>query len=105
MSRTVVLIDDDKIIRQAWEKQAALKGILIIGYPSVDKFLVDEKLFQKEIDIYIDSDLEGESGIELAAKLKAANFNSITLLTSIHFDSEQLIPEYIKAVTSKNPPF
>lgn len=105
MSKTIVLIDDDKIIRKAWEKEAALKEILIITYANVDLFLSDEALFQKNIDIYIDSDIEGVEGEFLASQIYTAGFDSISLITSFDFDRHGSIPSFIKRVTSKSPPF
>lgn len=105
MSKTVVLIDDDKIIRSSWEKRAALSEVLVITYHDVKAFLDDEKLYQRDIDIYIDSDIEGADGEELARSIFAAGFKSITLLSSFNFDRLEKVPSFIKAITNKSPPF
>ena len=105
MRKTVVLIDDDRVIQEAWQEAAKDAGLLLIAYENVDKFLVDAKLYQKEIDIFIDSDLDGKHGEVEAKKVYELGFTSLTLLKSFQFDREKSIPKYITELISKTPPF
>lgn len=105
MSETIVLIDDDKVIHQAWASSAKEAGVLLIAYLSIVAFLEDADLYKKETRIFIDTDLDGELGELVAEKLFTMGFNNLSLLKSFNFDRDEQIPTFIKEVTSKVPPF
>lgn len=105
MAQTIVLIDDDRVIQEAWAVAAREAEILIISYDSVNEFLKDEHLYQRDIQVFVDSDLGGLFGEVEAKKIFELNFKDITLLTSYHFDRVESLPKYIDKRISKAPPF
>ena len=105
MSATVVLIDDDKVIHQAWAEAARESGVLLIAYLSPAAFMLDESLYRKETRIFIDTDLDGELGEIVAENLYTRGFKNLSLIKSFDFERDGHIPSFIKEVTSKVPPF
>ena len=105
MSKTIVLIDDDKVIRDAWESSAREAEILIVAYSAVSDFLKDASLFQKDINIYIDSELEGCQGEVEAKKLFDIGFENLILIKGHAFNRDSSLPSYITKVVSKSTHF
>ncbi len=106
MSQTIVLIDDDKIIRQGWEDAGVPAKKIVITYGSIEEFLENASLFQKNIKIYIDSELaKAERGEVAAKKLLNLGFLDLNLVKGHGFDREKQIPGFIGEVISKAPPF
>lgn len=106
MSQTIILIDDDKVIRDAWEAAAYPSKKIVITYPSIADFLDNASLFQRSIKIYIDSELgEGRQGEVDALQLFDLGFFDLNLIKAYGFERNDKIPQYIKEVISKAPPF
>ena len=105
MSKTIVLIDDDQIIRNAWDAEARKKGILLVTFPNISTFLNDQHLFDRETELYIDSFIEGESLVLQIQKLSQLGFKCIYLLESISNVESLTTIEGVKAVYTKNTPF
>lgn len=105
MSRSLVFIDDDKMMRDTWSFCAEAVGVNISTYSSPSEFNKDMNIFNKDTDIYIDSELGGNVKGEMYAKdLYENGFTNIYLSTGHapnHFDK---MP-WIKSVVGKEPPF
>lgn len=102
---TFILIDDDKVIRDAWEKKARAQGVILISYQRAADFLSDSNLYQKEIEIYIDTDLDEEDSFKWARKIYELGFQKIYFLKSILFEEQKTLPEFASGLFSKKPPF
>ena len=101
----LILIDDDLLIRKAWEFAAKKKCKLIKTYASVDHFLSNKTNLDISTPIYIDQELaDGRLGIKESAKIADAGFLKIFLATG-HNPSSIELPAYMSGIIGKKPPF
>lgn len=100
-----VLIDDDKLIHMMWEREAKSKDIELYTFIDVESFLSACGNYDKNMNIYIDSNLgEGIKGEEEAEKIFKAGFENIFLVTGM--DKEDIAnTKWIKDVLGKRPAF
>lgn len=100
-----VLIDDDPIIHQLWERSAQNAGKSLFGFTSVDTFLRACTKFDPNTPIYLDSDLgNGLRGEVLASQIHARGFSTIYLVTG--FSKKDFAPRpEIRGVLNKTPPW
>ena len=100
-----VLIDDDDILRKAWRTDGASAGKKVHAFESPSKFMAISQRLDREVPIYIDSNLSGgQKGEEAAKELYEAGFKNIYLTTGMPPEGvEQMF--WIKAVHGKNPPW
>jgi hypothetical protein len=100
-----VLIDDDKIIHIGWTRMAALKGVPIRCFFSVEQFLEVASEIPNDSRIYIDSDLKSDEPGELKSKkIFELGFKNIYLVTGFT-DILQTTYPWLKDVLPKKPPF
>ncbi len=99
-----ILIDDDNIIRTTWEFYAhsKLKKLKTFSDPSL--FISEIYLYNKEIKIYIDSNLHNnQKGEILAQELYHLGFNNLFLTTGYE---PSIFSKYtfLKGILNKEPP-
>lgn len=102
-----ILIDNDELIRLIWSKSAQKKGIILYAYKNFELFLEHRKElhFPKDINLYIDSELDDNiKGEDLAIQLSAEGFSQIHLCTG-HEKANFENLKFIKSIIGKNPPF
>jgi signal transduction histidine kinase len=101
----LIFIDDDKNLTIAWEQHALLEGKKIKTFNSTNDFKETLELYNKEIPIYIDSDLnETLRGEEFAKYLYDKGFHNLYLATGYDKSHFGNLP-WIKEIVSKRPPF
>ena len=78
----LVLIDDDPLVRQLWEAQAAWHGKALRTYAHVEAFWLDAPELPKSTSVYIDSQLsDGFRGEDLVERIAKLGFEQIYLAT------------------------
>jgi hypothetical protein len=99
-----VLIDDDKFQHISWSLQAKRQNKELKCFFSIEEFLGCHNLFNKDTNIYVDSDLKtgipGEIGSENIFK---AGFRNIFLTTSFN-DIDLTLYPWIKSIRNKSYP-
>ena len=102
---SAIFIDDQIMNHNTWLMVAKLQNIFLVAYFSPEDFLKDIKKYDKQIPIYIDSNLAGGVKGEDAAKtIFLKGFKNIYLATgSLPHDFPPM--PWIKEVVGKNPPF
>jgi signal transduction histidine kinase len=106
LTKSFVLIDDDKIIRLGWSNQAQKSGIDFYPFESIDQFLLNTSIpFDSEV--YIDSNLKDDIRGEVESeRIFQAGFTNIYLATGYSESDFNLTNfPWIKGVFSKSPPF
>ncbi|MCT4641217.1 MAG: ATP-binding protein [Bacteriovoracaceae bacterium] len=107
---SVILIDDDALVRTTWKIAAESRDIKCISYASSSEILSDIESLNKDANVYIDFNLDEESdGVKLAKKLFKFGFKNITLATAEDFskESKKAIMELgiIKKIQGKEIPW
>lgn len=98
---SVVLIDDDRLIRLSWEIEAKKKNIKFWAFESVDIFLKTSGI-PLDAEIYVDSDLgNGLKGELLAHDIYLKGYRNIYLATGY---DEVVLPNYIIQKSGKRFP-
>ena len=101
----MILLDDDKLITDAWQDLAKLLNIELTVFNDVDEFREQITNFAKDSSIYIDYDLHADiKGDELAKELYKQGFTNLYLATAYPKD---MFPDmyWIKEIVDKSPPF
>lgn len=80
-AKTIVLIDDDPLVRFNWKRQGQKLNITVSTFDSVSSFLSNKSEFPLHTPIYIDSNLGSERGEILSEKLYKLGFKKIILTT------------------------
>ncbi|HAT72124.1 MAG TPA: hypothetical protein DCS63_04840 [Elusimicrobia bacterium] len=102
--KTVVLVDDDALVRMNWKTAAKGKGIALQAFSSPDAFLAIEPPVAKDTPIYLDSDLgDGVKGEDIAQSLKEKGYSNICLETGHSTEKFSHIP-WLKVI-GKEPPW
>ena len=102
---SLVLIDDDEMMRMTWSFAAEEAGKSIATYSSFDAFINEIDNYNKSTIIYIDSDLGNNIRGEICAKhLFDKGFIEIHLTTGYAKDRFSHMP-WLKTVVGKEPPF
>lgn len=99
----LVLIDDDRYIRLAWEYHAKDSGQSIKTFPNISKFLESSSDISKNVKVYLDLNIDGEkmwNHIDLIVK---SGFKNVFLATGEDLDASDL-PDSIIGVSGKLPP-
>lgn len=100
---TVILIDDDKLIRLDWKNYFQSKGFPFQSYSSIASFLENCEVYKRDTLIYVDSNLgDGLLGEVESEKIFLLGFQNIFLATGYQ-KSDIKKPAWIKEVHSKNP--
>jgi FixJ family two-component response regulator len=98
--QTIVLIDDDELIREGWKLLAIKKNIALITYANADDF-VDCDL---RTPIYIDVELaSNKNGIEVARSLSQKGYQKLYLCTG-HVDIKLSDYPFLSGIVNKNFP-
>ena len=101
----LIFIDDDKNLTEAWEIEAASAKKKIVTFNSSENFKKGMNRFDKNIPIYIDSDLKEKNPGEIFAKfLYEQGFRNLYLATGYEKDRFGDMP-WIKEIVSKEPLF
>lgn len=100
-SHQYVLIDDDLLVRKTWEMQAKSKSIILYTFSDSESFLNN---FHQNLDayVYVDINLNGENGLDLAEKLFKIGYRHIFIASG---EDELELPLFIKGRVLKEPPF
>lgn len=104
-TKTIVLIDDDKLIHMSWKHYAKKQGHSIATFFTIQDFLAISSDFPKEALIYVDSQLSnGIRGEEESKLIYEAGFHNLYLATGYEdFDVSKYY--WIKGVKTKKPAF
>ena len=78
---SVVLIDDDPLVRFNWKRQGQKANITVDAFESYAVFLSNKDRFNYDTPIYIDSNLGSEKGELLSENLFKMGFKDIVLTT------------------------
>lgn len=99
----VILIDDDKLMHISWSSYCLKNKIPFKGFKSVEDFMKDSDVINKEARIYIDSNLgNGIKGELESEKIFLLGFKNLFLATG--YEPEDIkAPSWIKKVYSKSP--
>lgn len=100
-----ILIDDKSVVRDTWQMGAKMADKRVATYSCVDEFMRDADIINKEVLVYIDSDLGGgERGEVLSEKIYNKGFKKIYLTTGFGKNDFTNIP-WITDIVDKEPPF
>lgn len=98
-----VLIDNDELTRLVWEDAAVKDGVSLRTYANPNDFFHDERTLDRNVVVYIDSDLGLEQrGEHIAKDIKGLGFNQIYLTTGFPKDNFKDYP-WLNAILSKTP--
>ena len=101
---SAVLIDDDALVRMSWKLAARKSGVDLHAFAAPGEFLAGSHNFDRNVPIFIDSELgEGVKGETIAEALKAEGFTDLTLETG-HPTEKFSTPGWLK-IAGKEPPF
>ena len=101
----LIFIDDDKNLTEAWKMQASFVKKKIETFNHSENFKKVMNNYDKNIPIYIDSDLKERTPGEIFAKLLyGQGFHNLYLATGYEKDRFGNIP-WIKEIVSKEAPF
>lgn len=99
----IILIDDDKLIRTNWKFHFEKMNIPFQSFESIDDFIKNSSLINKESNIYIDVNLKnGTKGNIDSKELYDLGFKNLFLSTG--YQEEDInVPKWIKGVNTKDP--
>jgi len=101
----LIFIDDDKILTKIWEMRASCIKTKIATFNCSEDFKKVMARYNKDIPIYIDSDLKEQIPGEMFAKfLYEQGFQNLYLATGYEKDKFGNLP-WIKKVVNKEAPF
>lgn len=103
--RSIILLDDSMSVTMSWELEAEKKGVDIKTFNEIDGFMSHVKKCRKEVEIYVDSDLNSYiSGEALLKELDGLGFKNIFLETGSDANDYKHVT-WVKSVVGKKPPF
>jgi len=79
--KTIVLIDDDPLVRFNWKRQGQKINVSVSTFDSLESFLARRNDYSVDTQIYIDSNLGTARGELLSKKLYDLGYCDITLTT------------------------
>jgi hypothetical protein len=100
----LILLDDQKLVTKTWHIQSKKFNKKIITFNNTDIFMNLINSFDKETNIYLDSNLGSESGENIAKILFDRGFCNIYITTGYDPKKVKGIP-WIKGIIGKEPPF
>jgi signal transduction histidine kinase len=80
-TKTIVLIDDDPLVRFNWKRQGQMMNVRVSAFDSLESFLARRSDYSLDTQIYIDSNLGAAKGELLSKKLYDLGYCDITLAT------------------------
>ncbi|MCL4418140.1 MAG: HAMP domain-containing histidine kinase [Actinobacteria bacterium] len=99
-----ILLDDQKLVTKTWHIQSKKFNKKIITFNNTDIFMNLIHFFDKETNIYLDSNLGDESGESIAKDLFDIGFCNIYITTGYDPKIFRDVP-WIKGIIGKEPPF
>lgn len=100
----LVLLDDKKMITKMWLREAKKYNKKIVFFNRKDLLIKNLDFFDRETIVYLDSDLNGESGIDVARELYQRKFINLYITTG-HDKNQFNDIKFIKGIVGKEPPF
>ena len=100
---TILLLDNDQLLREVWQLQADSYQINLIAYASSDELFSDIDNLKPTYPIYIDVHLDNEKGGSVAERLFELGFQNLYLITESYNKDEFNIPQ-VKQVIDKSFP-
>lgn len=76
-----VLIDDESLVRRIWSYQAEEAGMKLACFSTSRAFLAISERVSKALPIYVDLNLESESGYDVLERLRSEGFSNLYLAT------------------------
>lgn len=102
--KSMVLIDDDPLVRKLWQLSARAKNITFKSYSSPEAFMEASEDISTDTPLYIDVDLGGSSGLDWSKDLYELGYTDLRITTG--FDDIDISQSpWIKEILSKEPPF
>ncbi len=102
--RTVILVDDDKLVRMNWEMAAKATRMDLRTYKNAEELTSVLGTLPKDTPFYIDSELGGGvKGEDIAKDLHTRGYDNITMATGYSPERFAHLP-WVKA-SGKEPPF
>ena len=81
--QSIVLIDDDPLVRFNWKRQGEKFGITVTAFKSFDDFLEKKRFYNLDTLIFIDSHLGSERGELLSETLSIAGYKKVFVTTGL----------------------
>lgn len=101
----VVLLDDDELVRLAWEMSAKSCDVTLKTYSKLSELLKDIEKFGSNTSFYIDYDLdENFNGEKVVIDLNKKGFKKLFLATG-HNSSNFSHLKFLSGVIGKTPPW
>jgi signal transduction histidine kinase len=99
-----VLIDDDDLIHMTWKLAAESNNKTFLGFKSKEEFYIYKSKLNKNVNIYIDSNLgPNQKGEDLAKDLFKEGFKKLYLATG--YDSSSFPKmDFVLSIVGKEPP-
>jgi hypothetical protein len=103
--KKVVFIDDDDLMHMSWKLEANKFNIDLTCFNSVDEFITNSSNYEKDIRIYIDSNLsENKKGEIESEKIYDLGFKNLFLATG--YSKEDIDkPSWIIEIVGKRADF
>ena len=104
MFQSIVLIDDDILVREHWERRCRKAACSITTYPSRWEFQRVSAGVRRTSQIFVDRHLgDGDHGVEFARQLHEGGFSKVYLCTEDHDPRLASMP-WLSGVVGKLPP-
>jgi hypothetical protein len=78
---SIILIDDDPLVRFNWKRQGQKQDVVVATFESFESFFSQKEFFPLNTPIYIDSNLGSGRGEILSKRIFDFGFEDITLTT------------------------
>ena len=100
----LVLLDDKIIITKMWLREAKINNKKIVVFNKKEVMMKYINIFDLQTPMYIDSDLDGADGMEVAKELHHRKFHNIYITTGYEKNRFSKF-RFLKDVIGKEPPF
>lgn len=97
----IILIDDDKFVRLNWDLSFRKNNTKLISFSDFQEESI--MVYPKRTIFFLDQNLNGAKGTDIAKKLKKKGYSNIYLTTSYSEDDLNEDLSCVKAVLSKKP--
>lgn len=103
--KTLVLIDDDSLMRSTWSTYGKLAGYNVSTFENLDEFLKVKSNFQTPTPIYVDFKLGNNiTGAEVTRQLADLGYENLFIATGYDDLNINDFP-WVKDIVGKMPPF
>lgn len=100
----LILVDDKKFVRDMWIIESQKHGKKIVTFPNKNMLMQHIELFDKKTHIYLDLDLNNDSGDVVAQNIYNLGYRKLYITTGYDLTRVNKSP-WILDVISKEPPF